>query len=473
MPPPPPPVDVDPVAGNAQVDSPTAKAMVKAFVGANAGAAPLPQNLVFAGPVRNAPLPPPPTPLQAAELYPQVAKAKNPNAIHHGNLSWQTVLSDLLAQKDSGDPRGSVDGAHLPDGDSDEEAEPLPNPNAGAAEPGNDSLILFDAQDVRHQVQSVKLMKAQYLSRYVSLMRQLGLSTKRANVTAKSIELLFKSFFLCCDFKRSKVQHFSWIKNYVTRKADLSPAASLSYSKWLAVLNRNKIPQAQEQGLRLSHVVRMCHAIRHSVDSVILVTKKKRRSTGLPAQFTAGQLMRQQIGCWFAFLRPDEAGRTERHFKNVGGVRCVTYSLPYRKNRPRSHFEVDFQCVCSYTVYLQIPVCPVCCQDTTTWRLIGQHADSESWAKAIRQLAFAAAIPNPVVGGRWSINAHSVRIGGAHSAADGGLDDDSIRKIGDWAGYDAANYYVGSSRVLADSYAIRWPLRRAIVFAPETHSNLL
>eukprot|EP00392_Amoebophrya_sp_AT5.2_P015871 g16094.t1 len=467
MPPPPAPQQADPVAGNVRVSSPKAKA-ASAAKAAGAGAIP-----VFQGPTRNAPLPQPPTPAEAAVLYPQVAKAKNPNALHHGTLSWETVLGDMLGMKESGDPRGSVEGAALPDGDSDEESAPLPVPNAAApgAAGASDNLILFDAHDVRHQVQSVKLMKAQYVLRYVQLMRRLGLSTKRENVSGKSIELLFKSFFLCGDFRRSKVQYFSWVKNYITRKRDLSAEAAASYSKWLAVLHRNKIPQAQEQGIRLTHVVRMCHAIRHSVDSVIVVTKRRRASTGLPIQFTAGQMMRQIICCWFAFLRPDEAGRTTRTLKRVGGRDCVTYHIPFRKNRPRSHFEADFRCMCSYAVCLKIPVCPVCAQDSETWRLIGTYVDSDIWAKTIRQLVFAAAIPSPVINGRWAINAHSIRIGGAHSAQDGGLDGDSIRKIGDWSSHDTADHYIGSSRVLADAYAIRWPLRKAVVFSEETHAN--
>eukprot|EP00392_Amoebophrya_sp_AT5.2_P017770 g18182.t1 len=356
MPKPPPPQPFDPVVPQLQVASPMAKAAAAAKSAAVGGAIP-----VFQGPIRNAPLPPPPTPAEAQALYPQVAKAKNPNALHHGTLSWATVLNDMLAMKESGDVRGS----------------------------------------------SVKLMKSQYLLRYVQLMRKLGLSTKRQNVARKSIELLFKSFFLCGDFARSKVQYFSWVKNYITRKCNLSADAAAAYSRWFAVLHRNKIPQAQEQGLRLTHMVRICHAVRHSVDSVILVTKRRRASTGQPAQFTAGQLVRHLISCWFAFLRPDEAGRTTRKVKTVGGHRCVTYCIAYRKNRPRSHFNVDFKCMCSYAVYLQIPICPVCCIDEETWRLIGTYVDSELWARAIRQLVYAAAIPNPVINGRWSINAHS------------------------------------------------------------------
>eukprot|EP00392_Amoebophrya_sp_AT5.2_P009509 g9537.t1 len=66
----------------------------------------------------------------------------------------------MLTAKNSGDPRGSVAGAVVAEGDSDEESAPLPDPVAvNAAESPN--LVIFDIQDTRHQKQSVKLMKAQ------------------------------------------------------------------------------------------------------------------------------------------------------------------------------------------------------------------------------------------------------------------------------------------------------------------------
>lgn len=465
FPPPPPPVQVDPVA---LVVAPASPSAAKAK--AQGKAAPVkPAAPVVQGPLRNLPLPPPPTPVQAAAVG-AIEAIVNPNVLHQQQKTWESVLADMLAAKNSGDPRGSVVGAVAAEGDSDEESVPLPDPAAVNA-PENPNLVIFDVQDTRHQRQSVKLMKAQFVSKYCRLMRTLGLSTKRTNVTGKSLELLFKSFFMCGDFPRSKVQYYSWIKSYISRAFALPPDVDRTYSTWFGVLNRNKLPQTQETGLRLTHIVRMCHAIRFSTDTIIIRSKRRRVSTGEYELVTAGQVMRQIIACWFAFLRPDETSRTTRTIRELNGSRYVSYFLPYRKNRPHSHFQLDLCCMCHYSPYLLIPVCPVCCQDVSSWRVLGEYISSDQWAMAIRQLAHAAGIPIPIINGRWVVGPYSVRIGGAHSAWDGGLDEGTVMKIGDWAVDSTARHYMGSSKVVADSYAIRWPLRRPIVFSEETHQN--
>eukprot|EP00392_Amoebophrya_sp_AT5.2_P014291 g14439.t1 len=157
----------------------------------------------------------------------------------------------------------------------------------------------------------------------------------------------------------------------------------------------------QEEGFRLSRMILMRFGVKDSVDSVIHISDKK-DAFGSRYRLTAGQVMRFGIAAWFGFLRPDEvlSSHTTRAFSWRSGTPVVEYYLPFRKNRPASPYSALYKCCCSYTPYLDIPLCPVHCIDESNFKYVQKVMSAEVWRKCLRTILHNAGLPLYSVSGR-------------------------------------------------------------------------
>eukprot|EP00392_Amoebophrya_sp_AT5.2_P011753 g11838.t1 len=378
--------------------------------------------------------PPDPVPLPANAHIPL-----HQHRLHEKQLKWEEVLKGIKEHADGGHATtvAKLAAMHDPEGDSDEESVPVAQPQ-GFNEAGvdDDATSGFDAVDAKQNAKTVQTYKTVYIARYVSLMKKLGKSTKRKNCTPAALELLFKAFHLCGDFKKSKPTHFSHVKCYAERERWLSHEEQKAYSRFFKILLQNKAstqPPGQEEGFRVSHMILMCYGIKDSVDTVIFTSDKK-DPAGRRYRLTAGQVMRFGIAAWFGFLRPDEALNrgTTRTFSWRNGVPVVEYYLPFRKNRPASPNSALYRCCCDYTPYLDIPLCPVHCIDEANFKYVQKVTNQEIWRKCLRVILHNAGLPLHSRDGKMVLNLYSHRVGAAQSARDSGTDRMQIMRGGDW-----------------------------------------
>eukprot|EP00392_Amoebophrya_sp_AT5.2_P001602 g1604.t1 len=407
-----------------------------------------------------------------------LAEPPDPHKLHEKQLKWEEVLKGIKEHADGGHATtvAKLAAMHDPDGDSDEESVPVAQPQ-GFNEAGvdDDATFGFDAVDAKQNAKTVQTYKTVYIARRVSLMKKLGKSTKRKNCTPAALELLFKAFHLCGDFKKSKPTHFSHVKCYVERERWLSHEEQKAYSRFFKILLQNKAstqPPGQEEGFRVSHMILMCYGIKDSVDAVIFTSEKK-DPAGRRYRLTAGQVMRFGVAAWFGFLRPGEALNrgTTRTFSWRNGVPVVEYCLPFRKNRPASPYSALYKCCCDYTPYLDIPLCPVHCIDEANFRHVQKVMSQEIWRKCLRVILHSAGFPLYSRDGKMVLNLYSHRVGAAQSARDAGTDRMQIMRGGDWKVDTAEGWYEQLASVRADSVAIQWPFFKPLVYAPNTHSN--
>eukprot|EP00392_Amoebophrya_sp_AT5.2_P013368 g13486.t1 len=426
---------------------------------------PLLEYEAIASPLKNKPLKPFPSDVEQErepELLPQ-----NPKVVLPAQLSWKEVVAGMAKAKKNGLPNAQFPGARQAVGDSDEESEIVPKVEEGGVkyDPFN-----FDSEITTQAPGSVKQYKAQYVQRYVLLMRALGFSTKRHLVTPDSITALFKAFWVCGDFPRSKVQYFSWIKNYIQKKLYFSNELQSTYSRCFRVLSKAKPPMSQEAAIRLSTLIQFIQSCEDSMDYVMFTTCKK-NPTGKGMPITVNNVIRHIIACWFAFLRPNEAGITSRTISYSAGRWNVRHVIPYRKNSQRQPVVLDMVCCCGYTPWVKPPICPVHCTTDTSWKIMSTYVDDDEWRQAIRHLVYHAGFPLKVKDCRHKWGAYSVRIGGAQSARDAGLSEEQTQKIGWWSSDKTSQHYQGFASICADTIAIEWPIRVAVLFSQLTHSN--
>eukprot|EP00392_Amoebophrya_sp_AT5.2_P012156 g12251.t1 len=392
---------------------------------------------------------------------------ESPSIVLPQQISWSDVVRAMKKAKNNGLPSAQFPGAKPAEGDSDEESAPIPEAKSGKVErdPFN-----FDSEITTQAPASVKQYKQQFLLRYVDLMRALNLSSKRINTTPDSFEALFKAFWVCGDFSRSKVQYFSWIKSYIQKVLHFSPQLQSSYSKYFRILSKAKPAMSQEAAIRLSTLIQIIQACEESMDFVMIRTKKK-NTMGTNMPISVSMVIRHIIACWFAFLRPNESNTTCRAVSYSAGRWNVRYLIPHRKNSQRQPVALDMTCCCQYTPWVKPPICPVHCTTDTQWKIMNTYVDDDEWRQAIRHLVFHAGFPLTVKNCRHKWGSYSVRIGGAQSARDAGTKEDVIRKIGWWSSEKTSQHYQCFASTCADSIAIQWPIRTAVLFAPSTRSN--
>eukprot|EP00392_Amoebophrya_sp_AT5.2_P016494 g16760.t1 len=392
---------------------------------------------------------------------------ENPNIVLPAQCSWKDVVKAMKKSKQNGLPNAQFAGAIPAVGDSDEESVPIPGSEGGVVkyDPFN-----FDAEITTQAPASVKQYKTQYLARYVDLMKALGLSSKRGNVTPDSLTALFKAFWVCGDFPRSKVQYFSWIKSYMQKVLFFTPQLQSTYSKYFRVLSKARPAMSQEAAIRLSTLIQIIQSCEESMDFIVIHTKKK-NTLGRAMPITVNMVIRHVIACWFAFLRPNESSITCRAVSYSAGRWNVRHIIPFRKNSQRQPVALDMVCCCSFTPWLKPPTCPVHCATDTQWRIMNTYVDDDEWRHSIRHLVYHAGFPLKVENCRHKWGSYSVRIGGAQSARDAGTDEEVIRKIGWWSSDKTSQHYQGFAGTCADSIAIEWPIRQSVLFSSRTHSN--
>eukprot|EP00392_Amoebophrya_sp_AT5.2_P010018 g10049.t1 len=363
--------------------------------------------------LKDKPLEEPPQPIA---LPKNASQPLHQHKMHEKELTWQEVLDGIKELADNGHERMVAKLATManPDGDSDEESELVAQPQIfNDPEAVDEDLFGFDAVDAKQNAKTVATYKTAYLARCVSLMKKLGKSSKRSNCSPAALEMLFKSFHLCGDFKKSKPAYYSHVKCYIERVRWLTYEEQLAHSRFFKILPKNKTATqqpGQEEGFRVSRMILMCYGIRDSVDTVIHVSDKK-DAYGRRLRLTAGQVMRFGIAAWFGFLRPDEAlsSTTTRTFSWRNGIPVVEYYLPFRKNRPSSPYSALYRCCCSYSPYLDIPLCPVHCIDEANSKYAQKAMNQEAWRKCLRIILHSAGFPPYSVNGRMLLNLYSHR----------------------------------------------------------------
>eukprot|EP00392_Amoebophrya_sp_AT5.2_P018760 g19383.t1 len=405
----------------------------------------------LASPLKSKPLKPMPS--EAEQEAEPESLPQSPKVVLPAQLSWKEVVEGMAKAKKNGLPSAQFPGAHKAVGDSDEESETVPKVEEGGArcDPFN-----FDSEITTQAPGSVKQYKAQHIQRYVLLMRALGFSTKRHLVTPDSITALFKAFWVCGDFPRSKAQHFSWIKKYIQKKLYFSNELQSACSRCFRVLSKAKPAMSQEAAIRLSALIQIIQACEDSMDFVMFTTRKK-NTMGKGMPITVSNVIRHIIACWFAFLRPNEAGTTSRTISYSAGRWNVRYVIPYRKNSQRQPVALGMVCCCGYTPWVKPPICPVHCATDTSWKMMNTYVDDDEWRQAIRHLVFHAGFPLKVKNCRHKWGAYSVRIGGAQSARDAGLSEEQTQKVGWWSSDKTSQHYQGFASICADTIAIEWP----------------
>eukprot|EP00392_Amoebophrya_sp_AT5.2_P018449 g18989.t1 len=220
--------------------------------------------------LKNKALEEPPAPRQLPE---NARQPLHQHKMHEKQSKWDDVLKGIKEHIDGGHQLSLSKLAAMrdPDGDSDEESVPLPQPQDFNAEGADDDVIFgFDAVDAKQNAKTVQTYKTAYLARCVSLMKKLGKSTKRVNCTPAALEMLFKAFHLCGDFKKSKPAYFSHVKCYIERARWLSMEEQKAYSRFFKILLQNKAntqSPGQEEGFRVSHMILKCYGIKESVDT--------------------------------------------------------------------------------------------------------------------------------------------------------------------------------------------------------------
>eukprot|EP00392_Amoebophrya_sp_AT5.2_P019647 g20586.t1 len=301
--------------------------------------------------------------------------------------------------------------------------------------------------------------KDKYKRLYVPLMKGVGLSSRRKHASVTSLDLLFKTMRLCGDFPQSRHTYYSQIKGHIEMTSCLNAEASRKYDKNFGILMGMRKRPHQQTGFRASDMARI-------------------------AQRLGGSLLKNE----------EVISKRVQHDELVA--------------------ETVLECCCKYLPRTSICLCPVHCISDEDWQVMQRALKIQSnarkkallaeakarepgaeelydddkdmyrpseakWGEAIRRILEICGIPNPKIGadpskgktGRHAFGPYSVRVGGCQSARDSHTPEDYIQCIGRWLSANTKDHYKGLAAALPDRLAFAWPIRKSVVFGPNTNFN--
>eukprot|EP00392_Amoebophrya_sp_AT5.2_P019312 g20091.t1 len=354
--------------------------------------------------------------------------------------------------------------------------------------------------------------KDKYKRLCVPLMRACNLSAARRSVSKTALDLLFKTMRLCGDFPQSRHTYYSQIKGHIEMTNCLSAELSRKYDRSFGVLMGMRKRPHQQTGFRASDMVRMAQRLGNSVGAYETVMQVVHGDTCI--KINAELAFRFMVGCWWTFMRPDCSGHATREI--IDDSTAVRYKVFSSKRAQREEVicETVLECSRKYLPRTKICLCPVRCISDSDWAVMQRALQIQSdakkkklteaaaerepgaedlfdddkemerpseakWSVAIRRILEICLIANPRIGadakkgksGRHAFGPYSVRIGGCQSARDSGTPEDFIQCVGRWLSARTKDHDKGPAAALPDRLAFAWPIRRSVVFGPETNFN--